>query len=71
MKLVKIKNLTKPVRCSFCKERQTTKRIQGYPYFGRSCCEACFAIKDQAKREYDAKWSDREESIGESMIPYI
>jgi hypothetical protein len=71
MKLKRIKNITEPVNCSFCKEEKTFFRMQGYPHYGRTSCKKCFGIEKSKKEKYDEIWNDREQSIGESMIPYI
>lgn len=56
MKKVRIKNIKKPVRCSFCKTEKTEYRWQGHPYYGRSICNKCyieFEAKEIAKSKRD------------------
>lgn len=68
---MKRKKLKQPCRCSFCKIKQTEFRIQGYPYYGQPVCDDCWPVLKKEQDEYNAKWSNREKSDGESQIPYI
>jgi len=64
MKRVKIKNIVKPVRCSFCKTNETEHMIQGYPYGGRTVCIPCF---DELQKKSSACEKDYD-SFGEEQV---
>jgi hypothetical protein len=54
MKMARIKDIDKKVKCSFCKVNLTAHRVQGGSYGGRSVCFECFEELRKKKSQRQA-----------------